>query len=123
MVKSNNRTERVAQLIQTELAKIIQHEMQDSRMHLVTVVGAEVTPDFTYAKVFVSILSDSEKEIAELVDLLNDSAKLLRFRLANEITLRKTPSLKFVYDDTIVKGNKLSSLINTLVHNEKENDE
>ena len=54
--------------------------------------------------------------------MLNKSSKMLRYRLANEITLRKTPQLTFTYDDTIVKGNKLSSLINRLTRDEK-NDE
>ncbi len=121
-MKNYTRSDRVGQLIQVELAKIIQHEMEDSRMHLVTIVGVEVTRDFAYSKIFVSILSDDDKEIADIVSVLNKSSKMLRYRLANEITLRKTPQLTFTYDDTIVKGNKLSSLINRLTRDEK-NDE
>jgi len=121
MSRTFNRIDRVSQLVQTELAKIIQVEMQDDRMHLVTIVNVEVTRDFAYAKVYVSVFSDDQAEIKDIVSVLNESAKLLRFRLAAEVELRKTPQLRFIYDDTIVKGNKLSSLINHLTQDEKDN--
>ena len=118
-MKQYARTDRVAQLIQTELATIIQREMDDKRMRLVTVLSVEVTSDFEHAKIFVSVMSDDTAEINDIVLTLNQSAKILRFRLANAVLLRKTPQLKFIYDDTIVKGNKLSSLINQLTRNDK----
>lgn len=120
MARTFNRIDRVSQMVRTELAKIIQLEMQDNRMHLVTITSVEVTRDFAYATVCVSVFSDDEAEIKDIVTVLNQSSKLLRYRLANEVELRKTPQLKFVYDDTIVKGNKLSTLINQLTRDEKD---
>ena len=121
-MKKHTRKDRVSQLIQMELAKILQHEMEDKRMRLVTILDVEATSDFEHAKIFVSVLSDDSAEIADIVRTLNDSAKALRFRLAQVVLFRKTPQLKFLYDDSIVKGSRLSSLINTLTQHD-ENDE
>ena len=121
-MKNYTRTDRVAQVIRAELAKVIQHEMEDRRMQLVTIVGVEVTRDFAYAKIFVSVLSDDDAEIADILTVLNKASKMLRYRLAQEVTLRKTPQLTFSYDDTIVKGNKISTLINRLTQEDNNNE-
>lgn len=121
MPKSYDRLHRVAALIQTELAKIIQSEMQDRRMAIVTITGVDVSRDLSHAKIFVGILSDEQALIDELLSVLNQSAKLLRFRLANEISLRNTPQLKFYYDDTLLRGNKISTLVNRLIKDDINN--
>ena len=55
---------------------------------------------------------------------LNKASKYLRYALANAIELRVTPELKFVYDDSVVRGNRISSLINDALKDKpKEEDE
>jgi ribosome-binding factor A len=118
-----DRLDRIGALIQSELAKIIQREMQDKRMSMVTITGVDVSRDLSHAKIFVSVLSEDQDSVNELVGLLNESSKLLRFRLANEISLRSTPQLKFYYDETIAQGNKISTLISQLMKDDKNNDD
>ena len=59
---------------------------------------------------FVSVLEDDKA--TETLAALNNAAKFLRYELANAVLLRVTPELKFIYDDSSVRGSRISSLIN-----------
>ena len=108
--KGFKREQRINDLIQTTLAEIIQREAKDLRFGMVTLTGVSVSHDLAYAKVFVSVLE--EDKAVETLAALNNAAKYLRYSLANAIELRVTPELKFIYDDSIVRGSRISSLIN-----------
>jgi len=115
-----NRIDRVADLIQKTLAELLLQNMSDDRFHLVTLTGATVSRDFSYATIFVSVLLDEEKQIKEVVEALNRSAKSLRYELAQKVELRVIPKLKFVYDESTARGFRISSLIDSAV---KKSDE
>lgn len=108
MARRYSRTQRVSDLIQTTLASILQRESRDASS-MVTVTEVEVSPDFSHAKVYVSVLND--EKAAAIVAALNENTKHLRYCLANAIKLRVTPDLKFFYDDSTVRGSHISSLI------------
>jgi len=110
MPRHFSRVERVADLIQTTLAGILQEQMKDIQGGMITITSVTVSPDFSHAKVFVSVLE--EEKVPEAIDELNQAAKHLRHELAHQINLRKTPVLKFIYDDSTVRGSRISSLIN-----------
>lgn len=110
-----NRTERVGDLIQQALARILLEEMGDERFRLVTITDVTVSRDTSYAKVYVSVLADDEETINQLVTALNRAAKSLRFSLAKAVDLRIIPELKFVYDATTAQGFHLSNLIDKAV--------
>src|SRR3990167_10447285 len=110
-----DRTQRVADLIQKSLAQILQYGMIDDQFKVVTVVSVEVSRDLSYAKVYVSVLLDDEAKIKEMMTLLNRSAKAIRYELARAVDLRIVPELKFVYDESIAHGFRISSLINSAI--------
>jgi ribosome-binding factor A len=116
--KGYNRTQRLADLIQTALAEIIRKDERTSSLGMITVTGVEVARDLSFAKVFISVLQD-EKAL-EVVKKLNEETKYLRYSLANEVELRVTPELKFFYDDSIVRGTRISSLINSALKENKK---
>lgn len=118
MPRESNRTQRVADLIQRELAKLIQNEMEDPRVKLVTVTAVQVSRDLAYAKIYITQHID-EKEIAKTVKVLNKAASFLRYRLAQVIDLRIIPELKFVYDASISYGSHLSNLIDEAVEKDE----
>lgn len=118
MAKDYSRTQRVADLIQRELAKLIQTEMEDPRVNLVTVTAVQVSRDLAYAKIYITQHID-EKEIAKTVKVLNKAANFLRYRLAQVIDLRVIPELKFVYDASINYGSRLSSLIDEVIEEDE----
>ena len=107
--KHYSRKQRVGDLIQTTLAEILQEHVKDARFGLITVTGVEVSPDFSHAKIYVSVLN--EESAKEAIDVLNQSSREFRFELAHAINLRVTPDLKFFYDDSTVRGNRITSLI------------
>ena len=109
-----DRTQRVADLIQKALAQMLLQDMSDDRFRLVTITDVTVSRDFSYAKVYVSVLMEEDK-INPIVDALNKASKTLRYHLAHAVDLRVVPELKFVYDESTARGFKISTLIDSAV--------
>lgn len=116
-----NRMQRLTGLVQTALADIIQKESKDMRFSLVTITHVGLARDLSSAKVFVSVWDESKAD--ETVNALNHASKYLRYTLAHAIDLRVVPELKFVYDDSTVRGHHISSLINAALKNKKTDSE
>jgi len=114
MAKDLSRVLRVADQIQRELATLIQNEMADPRLRLVTLTGVEVTRDYSHAKVFFSVLS-KEESAQPAREGLEHASGFLRNQLAGRIKLRVMPQLHFVYDESIEHGVRLSKLIDEVV--------
>ncbi len=116
MAKEYSRTQRVADQLQRELAELIQLEMKDPRMGMVTVSHVDVSRDLSVANVYVSFLGLEEQEkIDESMQVLNKAAGFLRSQLARTIKLRFTPQLRFHFDNSLRRGAFLSSLIDEAV--------
>jgi ribosome-binding factor A len=109
MKKTSDRSRRVADLIQRELAQIIIRESIDARCRLLTITAVKITPDYSLATIYVVVPDDNEKK--SLIKTLNDSAKLFRHSLANQVNMRTTPKLKFVYDVSLDYSRKMGELI------------
>lgn len=109
-----NRTERVNDVLQKAVAQILMQE-SDPRFRLVTITSVTVSKDISYAKVYVSLLMDEEKEIITTVQALNRAAKGVRYELAKMVKLRIVPEIKFVYDESTARGFQLSALIDSAV--------
>ncbi|WP_257293992.1 30S ribosome-binding factor RbfA [Endozoicomonas sp. YOMI1] len=116
MAKEYSRTQRVADQIQKELAQLIQLEMKDPRLGMVTVSAVEVSRDLAFADVYVSFLGvDDQEKIDQYLEILSQAAGFLRSQLARAIKLRFTPRLRFYYDISLRRGAYLSSLIDQAV--------
>lgn len=114
--------ERVSNLVMTTLADILLKESEDTRFNMVTLTSVVLAKDLSSAKVFVSVWD--EDKAAETVAALNNAAKYLRYALAqSKIEMRVIPQLKFYYDDSTVRGNRISSLLNTALKDTKPEDE
>lgn len=110
MPKGYSRMQRIADLIQTAMADILQVQKEELCLGWVTVTSVKVSPDLSFAKIYVSVLED--EKVKESLEILNKAAKELRYQLAHAVDLRITPELKFIYDDSVVRGHHISSLIN-----------
>ena len=83
MAKEFGRTQRVADFLKRELASLIQLEMRDPRVGMVSITDVEVSRDMSHAKVFVTVLGkETEEETAESVEVLNQAAGFLRSQVA-----------------------------------------
>jgi ribosome-binding factor A len=115
MKRGYDRTQRVADLLQKTIARMILQDMTDDRFRLVTLTSVTVSRDLSYAKIYVTVLVDDEVKIRDTVRALNQAAKGLRYNLAKEVKLRVVPELKFVYDESTAHGFHISTLIDAAV--------
>ncbi|PCJ33036.1 MAG: ribosome-binding factor A [Gammaproteobacteria bacterium] len=113
MAREFSRTNRISQLVMRELAQMIQHEVSDPRVGLVTVSHVDVTSDMKYANVFVTRLNgvDSDKDVDECLQGLKRAAGYLRRNLAGRVELRNIPELRFRYDRSLERGFQMDELI------------
>lgn len=121
MPKQFSRSRRVADLVQKELAGLIQRQITDPRLGMITIASADISPDLKNARVYVTSLG-GEANVEELVETLNDMAGHFRYELAQVLSLRVVPKLKFVFDSSIERGSRLSALIDSL-HKDSMEDE
>lgn len=112
---------RVADFIRDELAAIIQREMRDPRVGMVSVNEAKVSKDLSWADVYVSSFeTKTDEERAELVSVLNKAAGYFRSELAKRHSMRTTPKPRFHYDEVVERGPQMESLIADAVRSDKE---
>ena len=115
MARDYARTDRVSQQIQKEVAMIIQREVKDPRLGMVTVNAVEVTRDLAYAKVFVTFFTLEGQSAEESVAILNDAASYVRTLLAKRIKARIMPELRFVFDQSMIEGVRMTGLVNDAI--------
>ena len=106
---ANNRIGRINEEIQRELAALIR-TVKDPRVHgLVSITAVDTTPDLRYAKIYVSVLDKSD--VKEIVKGLKSAGGYLRRELGRALSLRYTPELQFVEDDSIDTGAHILSML------------
>ncbi|MEZ0231200.1 MAG: 30S ribosome-binding factor RbfA [Methylophilaceae bacterium] len=111
MAKEFSRSDRVAEQMQRELADLLQFEVKDPRVGMVTVTEVEVTGDLAHAKIYYSAKANTPEQQQGL----EKSAGFLRTQLSKRLLLRTVPQLHFVYDASIDNGMKISRLIDDVL--------
>jgi len=111
--KAFPRARRVAQQIQRTLSELIRREIRDPRLGMVTLTEVRVSKDMSYATVYYSVLGADQGKAQEVLDA---AADILRGPLGRALGLRHSPELKFVLDELIESGARLSGLINKAVN-------
>jgi ribosome-binding factor A len=106
------RQARVAEMIKRELAEILQKEMRDPRLSLVSVTDVDVARDFTVAKVFISVIGEPQEK-AEALKALQGASGFLRGHLGRALDMRTIPALMFRYDTGIERGARMFELLRT----------
>jgi ribosome-binding factor A len=120
MAKEYSRSQRVGDFLKQELATLIQFQVRDPRVGMVSITDVEVSRDMSHAKVFTTVLGkDTEAEAKESIDVLNKAAGFLRSQVARSNNARTTPRLRFYFDSSVVRGQQLSSLIEKAVSADK----
>jgi ribosome-binding factor A len=107
---------RIADFIRDELAAIIQREMRDPRVGMVSVNEAKVSKDLSWADIYVSSYdAKTEEDRHALIDVLNKASGYFRSELAKRHSMRTTPKPRFHYDEAIERGPELEALIDSSV--------
>ncbi len=138
MAEVSARMQRVGDQIQRDLAALIQTELNDPRVGMVSITGVDVSKDLAAAKVYVTVLNslgddgevnddtlsspgDLEKlEVEENLKALNKASGYLRTLLAQRLKLRSVPKLLFLYDGSVERGRQLSNLIDDALAADRE---
>ena len=121
MAKEFSRTRRVGEQMQRELSELIQRELKDPRVGMITVTGVEVSRDMSHAKVFITVLG-VDHPIEETLATLKHAAGFLRHELGQRMKLRIIPELHFFYDASVERGAHLSALIDKAVGKRGDQD-
>lgn len=114
----NNRLDRVNEELKKTISNVLTFELQNSKVTgMVSVTKVRITPDFRYAKVYVSLLNS--KSNTKTMEGLKESAGYIRSQIAKIMNLRVTPELSFEIDDSMDYGAKIDKILDELNHKEK----
>lgn len=124
MAKEYSRTQRLGEQIKRDLAEMLQFQVKDPRLGLVTLNAVKVASDLGYADIYFTVMKSGMPEaddatIKETEAVLNEMAGFLRSELAQNMKTRITPMPRFHYDVTLERGHRLTNLINDAI---KEDD-
>jgi ribosome-binding factor A len=121
MAKEYARTQRVADYLQRELAKLIQHEVRDPRVGMVSITGVDVSRDLGHARVYCTVMgSDSGDDAQESIEALNKASGYLRSLLSRDSTMRTVPQLRFYFDASVGRGRDMEKLIRRATDADRE---
>lgn len=102
------RTRRIAEQIKKDVSVLIQRELRDPRIGMVTIQEVQLTPDYAHAKLYFTVMG---AEPAQVEKALNESAGFLHNALFKMLRIHTVPTLHFKYDSTEAKAADLSALI------------
>lgn len=106
------RTDRISDQIQRDLALMLQRDIKDPRIGMVTISSVKVSKDLSFADIYVTFMDkESEADARDAMKALDSASGFLRSALAKLLSIRVMPKLRFHYDNTIVEGARLDSLI------------
>ncbi len=101
---------RVNEALREVLSARIADGLKDPRIGFVTVTAVETSPDLRHARVYVSVLGD-EQERTESLAGLQSAHGILQAEIARVMHMKRTPELKFVYDETVEQGMRINELL------------
>jgi len=107
------RIQRVRELLKREIGEVIRREFPVSEAGLVTVNDVDVAGDLHSAIVFISILGNQDQQKRGM-RLLSQHRKRIQNLVARGVVLKYTPTLRFLMDDSVVRGNKVLEIIEEL---------
>jgi ribosome-binding factor A len=101
---------RVNEAVREVVSARLAEGLRDPRIGFVTVTSVDTTPDLRHARVYVSVLG-SEEERAETLAGLDSAHGVLQQAVATELRMKHTPTLQFVFDESIDRGMRISELL------------
>ena len=110
MKQETRRSQRVADLVRSELSLLVLTEAHDPELRKVTITDVEMPPDLRSAKVFFSCLGGDE-ERAKAADALRRAAGYLRREVGQRCRLRYAPELHFASDHSLERGARIEELL------------
>lgn len=104
------RMRRVNEALKEIIGTALAQQLKDPRIGFVTLTGVDTAPDLSHAKVFVSVYGKQSEKDATLEGLRAARPYLQRV-ISDELTLKRTPTLEFLYDWTIDRGMRIQAIL------------
>lgn len=112
-MSQGSRPDRVADQIRAELALLLTREVHDPGVGFVTLTRVQVSPDLHMARVYFTALGDEAARKGS-AKALERAAPFLRRQLGSRLRLRRTPELKFFFDESIAGQDRIEQLLNDI---------
>lgn len=106
----NIKLDRINNMMVEQISYIIATEIKDEDIKFVTITGANVTNDLSFAKIYFTTLKDKN----ETLKALNNASGFIRKMLADRVELRHIPELTFIYDESIEYGKRIEEIIENI---------
>ncbi|MER3458016.1 MAG: 30S ribosome-binding factor RbfA [Chloroflexota bacterium] len=110
---SKIRQQRVAEGLRAELMDLLQNELRDPRLNLVTITDVTIDRELRHASVFVSALAGPEEQ-RQIMQALEGATGFLRREIARRIHLRVVPELRFRWDPSLERGERIGQILDRL---------
>jgi len=108
---NSNRNEKIASKVQTLVAQILQHDFADDNLiRGVSLVGTQAHGGMQFVKLFFY----ARDNVEATQQRLDDITKMVRFALAKKIDQKYVPEIRFVYDDTLERADRIESLLENI---------
>jgi ribosome-binding factor A len=123
-VVSKTRAQRISERLQEELSEMIIYEISDPRLEGISVTEVKIDRELAFADIYVSALEGSSRS-KEILEGLEHAQGFLRYELSQRVELRSFPRLRFHWDPTFERAQKIEQLIaslNTQGHTSGETD-
>ena len=116
-----SRTNRLNAELKREISEIIAKKLKNPAVTaMVSVTDVDVSPDISYAKVFVSVFSTVENKKNESFAALCADAKKIRYALGKSMRIRTVPELDLILDRSLEYGDKMDKLLYKISEDEKK---
>ena len=119
MPREFSRSQRMAEQLRRELAEIVRDEIKDPRLGFVSFTEIRMSRDLSHAVVYCSVLNSESQD--EAIEILNRAVGFIRKEIAHRIRARIVPTLKFVVDDSVIRGVAMDDLISEAIQSDKKN--
>jgi len=107
--RSFNRADRLSAELRRLIGTMVHESVRDNALPSMSVSDVEVTKDFDVATIFVTALLPDQA--VEGVKTLNEMAKEFRRELSKVMSMRRVPELRFKYDDSVDRGERIEALL------------
>lgn len=118
MPREFSRSQRMSEQLRRELAEIVQDEIKDPRLGFLSFTEVRMSRDLSHAVIYCSVLNSEQLE--ESIEVLNRAAGFIRKEIARRIRARIVPTLKFVGDESIVRGAAMDNLIREAIDSDNK---
>src|SRR5918993_557820 len=113
----SHRVERVAEQVREEVSQILATELSDPRIGLVTVTRVKVTPDLSLARIYWTMMGDATQR-KQTAKALARAAAYVRHLLSTRMTLRRSPEVQFLFDQSIAAQDRVEQILQELKQEE-----